>query len=386
MKITLNKSDLLKALAACVNVIQKKSIIPIIDNVLIESDSDSNGSFITLRATNLSSEVNYRIPLNEPTEFTCLVPCMLLFNTVRLMTDETIQMALKDTVLNIKTKKGVTKINGHDISEFVVKKFLTPKETFSLKSIDTFNDIKKATTFIGVNDLRPVLGCLSLKLEENSLTIASMTSYYGVRAKFEVNNPYNLSLNFLLQKAVLQPLLAIDFQSSINIGLEGDVFTFSSGNLSYACNIYSEQAYPNIEPIFREKSESFVTINPMELKDSLSRILNFSNDDDDLKRVKINANDNFKNIEMSSDGYRGSSKELNEVTHKQLLFKDDYPLSITVAGRYLQVVLDSCIVPSCNFYFKNLEGVYNKGIFFDYTSTNNGISTYKEFVLMPVAE
>ena len=390
MKITINKTDLVKALSACSTVLQKKSVIPMIDNVLIQSVTEGDNHFLTLRTTSLASEVNYRIPLNDAVEFSCLVPCQLLFNTVRLMTDEVIQMAIKPNaenkgmMLHIKTKKGLSKIAGYDVDDFPIQKYVRPKEVISLKSSDTFNDLRKANSFIEISDLRPVLGCLSIKISGEKMTTVSMTSTVGSRMRFEINNPYDLELDFLIQKQQLQPLLAIEFGSTIYLGREGDVFTISSGNINYSCNIYAEQMYPNIEPVYKQKSESFVTVNPMELKDSLNRVLNFS-DDDDFRRIKIKSVKDYEGLEISSDGYRGSSKEINEITDKNLLFTN-YELSLTVAARFLQTILDSCNVPSFNFYFTNIEGVYNRGVFFDFTSTSNGVTTEKEFVLMLVAE
>ena len=278
MKLTINKTDLVKALSACTTVLQKKSVIPMIDNVLIQSITEGDNHYLTLRTTSLASEVNYRIPLNEAIEFSCLVPCQLLFNTVRLMTDEVIQMAIKPNaenkgmMLHVKSKKGLSKIAGYAVDEFPLQKYVRPKEVLSLKSSDTFNDLRKANNFIEISDLRPVLGCLSIKVSGETMTTVSMTSSYGSRMKFAINNPYDLELDFLIQKQQLQPLLAMEFNSTIYLGREGDVFTIASGNVTYSCNIYAEQMYPNIEPVYKQKSESYIVVNPMELKDSLNRV------------------------------------------------------------------------------------------------------------------
>ena len=113
----------------------KKSTIPIIDNVLITVD---NG-ILNMRTTNLATEMSYSMKLSDSNGFTCLVPCILMLNAIKSIREEEITLSIidkeesEDKILQIRTKKGRSKLEGYNPEDFPNKKVETfPEEYFSL--------------------------------------------------------------------------------------------------------------------------------------------------------------------------------------------------------------------------------------------------------------
>lgn len=83
MRITVDRSHLLKSLSRVHRVVERRNTIPILSNVLI----DANDGHVALKATDLDLEVNETTSANVETSGATTVPAHLLYDIVRKMPD-----------------------------------------------------------------------------------------------------------------------------------------------------------------------------------------------------------------------------------------------------------------------------------------------------------
>ena len=95
MKLTIERSLLLKALSHVQNIVERRQTIPVLSNVLIET----NGDEVSLRATDNEIEIIEKLPANVETQGAVTIPAHKLYDIVKKLADGSqIQMsAMEET-------------------------------------------------------------------------------------------------------------------------------------------------------------------------------------------------------------------------------------------------------------------------------------------------
>src|ERR1041384_3359509 len=109
MEFTVSKSDLVRELSLSQGVVEKKTTIPILSNILIEASGDR----ITLSATDLELGIRCSCPAKIKKEGAGTVPARKLLDYVRLLPDADLTMKfLENHWANITCGRSRTRIAG----------------------------------------------------------------------------------------------------------------------------------------------------------------------------------------------------------------------------------------------------------------------------------
>src|SRR5258708_30025438 len=92
MEFTVNKSDLVRELSLSQGVVEKKTTIPILSNVLLEAADDR----LTLTATDLELGIRCSCPARVKKEGAGTVPARKLLDYMRLLPEGDVYMKLRD--------------------------------------------------------------------------------------------------------------------------------------------------------------------------------------------------------------------------------------------------------------------------------------------------
>src|SRR5689334_17378571 len=115
MEFTVSKSDLLRELSLSQGVVEKKTTIPILSNVLIEA----SGGEITLTATDLELGIRCGCPARVKKEGAGTVPARKLLDYVRLLPEGDVNMKfLENHWANITCGRSRTRIAGMSRESF----------------------------------------------------------------------------------------------------------------------------------------------------------------------------------------------------------------------------------------------------------------------------
>ena len=110
MEFTVSKSDLVRELNLSQGVVEKKTTIPILSNVLLETDGDR----IMLTATDLELGIRCTCPAKVSRQGAGTIPAKKLLDYVRLLPDADIQVKFGDNQwANLVCGRSRTRIAGH---------------------------------------------------------------------------------------------------------------------------------------------------------------------------------------------------------------------------------------------------------------------------------
>lgn len=389
MKLKVNKNDLLKGLAYCASIIPPKVLIQSLECVFLNIKNKE----ITMRTTSMSTEVVFKIDIAEDIELDCLIPCNLFLNAIRLIREEYIQLTFKkkeensDFVVEIKSKKGKSKIQSQDYRGFPKSKLENAnfKEYITFKNNEGINQIKSALDFVKVEDLRPSLSCVRFTVRKEKMTVVGMNGIAGANINTKIHNSFNMDLEFAISKNVLDNMFKTNPIATSYFYINENMFMIKNANLLFIGDNYTELKYPKIDHLFSNKGDSEVVINPREVKDSISRVVNFSETGDNgFRLVGFNLEDDYSNCVILSENYSGSSEETNEVISKDVNSskKEDNTLRTKLNSIYLSKILESTD-KNVTMNFFDIDGVYNKAIHISVPGESAEEEYEKQFIIMP---
>ena len=185
MKITCTKENLAKALSIVGGIANKNVNLPILGNVLIKADDQKT----EIIATNLELAIvaHVRSKVDEPGSFT--VPSKTLSEFVNLLSDEKIEMELKDNELLITCGRSSTKIKGTPADEFPIIPSVSTGNGFLFNAEQLRSGLGQTVSSLAKSEIRPELSGMYFGFNTsyyNGLIIAATDSYRLAEKKIKV--------------------------------------------------------------------------------------------------------------------------------------------------------------------------------------------------------
>jgi len=169
MEFTVSKSDLVRELSLSQGVVEKKTTIPILSNVLIEA----SGSNLTLTATDLELGIRCSCPAKVKKEGAGTVPARKLLDYVRLLPEAEVNMKfLENHWANITCGRSRTRIAGMSRESF--PELPQMPATIAEFPIQTLSSMIARTGFaISVEESRFTLNGALLVMRPQGLTMVA---------------------------------------------------------------------------------------------------------------------------------------------------------------------------------------------------------------------
>ena len=175
MKFLCTKENLSKALALVIGVAGKNTNLPILGNVLIRASEQK----VELVATNLelATVATLRAKVETPGNFT--VPARTLTDFVNLLSDEKVELSLKDNEVEVVSGKSSTKIKGTSADEFPVVPVVGEGKGYLLDLELLKKGLGQVFQAASKNEIRAELAGVLFNFNDESgvLTMAATDSY-----------------------------------------------------------------------------------------------------------------------------------------------------------------------------------------------------------------
>lgn len=185
MKITCTKENLAKALSIVGGIANKNVNLPVLGNILIKADDQKT----EIISTNLELAiiVHIRSKVDMPGSFT--VPARTLGEFVNLLSEEKVEMELKDNELVITCGRSSTKIKGTTAEEFPVIPSVSTGSGFLFLAQDLKNGLSQTMSSLAKSEIRPELSGMYFGFNTpyyKGLILAATDSYRLAEKKVKV--------------------------------------------------------------------------------------------------------------------------------------------------------------------------------------------------------
>jgi DNA polymerase-3 subunit beta len=344
MEFSVKKFDLLEELDLTQGVVERKTTIPILSNLLCEA----KGNRLSITATDLELSIRTSCEAKVKKEGAGTIPAKKLLDLVRLLPDEEIKFKLLENHwVQITCDRKNYKLVGMSKDNFPA----LPSFPHALVKIPAklLADVISKTTFaISLEESRYTLNGALLVLKPNSLTMVATDGHRLAMVetdhKFE---GFSAETRVLVPKKAMTEIQRLAAQSSDDSAIdfaqdESHLFFQFGGRLLTSRKLTGQ--FPNYEAVLPREANKTVVLERAELQDALRRVSQLA--DQRSHAVKFMLAKEGLEISASSPEY-GEAKETIEKE-----FKGD-PIAIGFNAQYLLDFLGAAADGPISFELKD---------------------------------
>ena len=328
MKFNVNQQDLQKSLNYCQGVIEKRSTLPILSNILLETGN----SKLTITATDLDLIFIHQIndvEVLEEGKTTTMASTM--YDIVRKFSSgKKINLSLsEENRLHLESEKSVFNLNCLSPSEFPVTEENFNQNEFVVKSKQFLKLLNKCKFSVSNDETRHYLSGIFLhqtQLEEKIfLTAAATDSHRMSISKFRLPEKINFDPVILPKKAIFQLCsLLEEYDGDVKISNVKSKIKFELNN-SILISKLIDGKFPNYVQVIPKNNQKKLEVDLKLFLDSVDRVASVSLDKKD--GVKFNLAKNVLNLSVNNTNSGDGKESLN--------VKFEHDLDISFNSRYL---------------------------------------------------
>ena len=328
MKFSVNQKDLQNALNYCQGVIEKRSTLPILSNVLLQA----NNSNLKITATDLDLifvQNLSNIEILEEGQTT--TSCSIMYDIVRKFNNEKkINFNLvNESKINLESDKSSFNLNCLKASEFPLTDSDFNENMFVLNSKKLLKLLNKCKSSISNDETRHYLSGIFFHINETDnkkfLTAVATDSHRMAISKTLLLDDINFEPIILPKKTIYQlSSLLVDYDGDVKISNLKSKIKFEFNNVILMSKLIDGK-FPNYFQVIPKDNQKKLEIDLKPFLTSVDRVASVSLDKKDGLRMNLANN----NLDLSvNNSNSGDGKE-------SLSVKFEHEIDISFNPRYL---------------------------------------------------
>jgi DNA polymerase-3 subunit beta len=333
MEFSVKKFDLLDELTATQGVVERKTTIPILANLLVEAE----GNRVTLTATDVELSVRTSCAAKVKKEGAGTIPAKKLLELVRLLPDEEIRFKLLDNHwVEIVCDRKKYKMVGMSRENFPALPEL-PGTLVKIPAAVLASLVGKTVFSISAEESRYTLNGGLLLIKPDTLTMVATDSHRLALAETDQKTEkLNAEIRVLVPKKAMFELQRLTAEAgddgAIEFGRDDSHLFFRSGRRLLISRMLTGQ-FPNYEAVMPRDNNKTIALDRGELTDALRRVSQLA--DPRTHAVKFSVSKEGVELSASSPDY-GEGKETIEKDYKgealSVGFNAEYVLQFLAAA------------------------------------------------------
>jgi len=328
MKFSINQQDLQKSLSYCQGVIEKRSTLPILSNVLLDA---SNGK-LTITATDLDLIfINQISNIEILEEGKTTTSSSIMYDIVRKFSSgKKINFSNpSENKLQLESEKSVFNLNCINASEFPLTDENFNENEFIIKSKELLKLLSKCKFSVSNDETRHYLSGIffhQTQIEDKIFLTAVATDSHRLSiSKIRLKNKIEFDPVILPKKTIFQLCSILeDFDGDIKISNIKSKIKFEI-NDSILISKLIDGKFPNYFQVIPKENQKKLEIDLKLFLSSVDRVASVSSDKKD--GVKFSLSKDMLNLSVNNTN-SGDGKE-------SLIVKFDHELDISFNSRYL---------------------------------------------------
>ncbi len=286
MEFTVSKSDLVRELSLTQGVVEKKSTIPILANILLEAHGDR----LTLTATDLEIGIRCSCPARVKKEGAGTVPARRLLDYVRLLPDSDITIKfLENHWANITCGRSRTKMAGMSRESFPELPVMpAPVAQIPYKQLSSM--ISRTVFAISMEESRFTLNGALLVLQDGGITMVSTDGHRLAYIQNALADANAHSFRALVPRKAMGEIvkLADEGTADDKVSLAGDdnhLFFQFGERLLITRKLTGN--FPDYERVLPKENSHIATLAKLEIRAAIERVAQFADERSKAIRVQF---------------------------------------------------------------------------------------------------
>ena len=352
MKLTIERSDLLRSLNHVQSVVERRNTIPILSNVLLRADDGQH----SLATTDMDLEINESVAAKVSKSGTTTAPAHTLHDIVRKLPDGAdVELSLNNdgTQMTVKAGRSQFKLSCLPTSDFPEIGIGELPAGFAIPAADLRALIDRTKFAMSTEETRYYLNGIYIHAADNDgVKVLRAVATDGHRlARFEMPLPEGAASMpgvIIPRKAIGELRKLIDEAAdSIKIELSESKIRFAFDHVVMTSKLI-DGTFPDYQRVIPQGNDKIVEVDPRIFTGAIDRVSTIS--DGKSRAVKIALNGKNMTISASSPESGSATEELevNGDSDIEIGFNAKYLLDITsqIEGEGCRLTLADAASPT----------------------------------------
>lgn len=269
MRITTNRSHLAAALSIVGRAVASNNTMPILKNVLLETEDDA----LKLTCTDLDTAITHTIPAQIAQNGAATVPVELFGGMVSRFEGDDITLELHDHKMSVRCGKSDYTLLTTPAEDFPVVPVVSNGSAATIGQ-GTLKELLRRTTnaVAKIPGKMPVLQGLLFEIGADYLRNVATDTYVVLKAQAPAEGAVSKPVQFIMPPAPLSDLMHLlsDKDVTITVRTNGSQAQFEAENTVLVCRLFDGQ-YPNYEKVLQKQAERKATFKRSELMGAIRR-------------------------------------------------------------------------------------------------------------------
>ncbi len=334
----ISSTELYSHLQQLSKVIPTKSTLPILGNFLFEIEMNQ----LNITATDTSNTLSSKVSLNNVEgKGNICIDAKKLLEIVKEFGEQPITFNINtdNFLVDIVTQNGKFSLTGYDAEDFPqVPSLHKTALTFGLTSDIISTGINKTIFAVANDPLRPIMNGIYFDLNPSEFCFVATDAHKLVRYKrFDVKVDFTESFILGQKSATLLKSMVIKSGQTINVSFDKQNvhFTFDN-NAKLVCRLI-DGIFPAYNSVIPTDNPNKLTIDRIELINTIKRVSIFSNPATNLIRLQLNPNQ----LVVSAQDYDLATSAVEQLSCSY----EGEPMEIGFKSLFLMEILSNHTTP-----------------------------------------
>ena len=270
MKITCERGYLANALGVASRAVSSRNTLPILSNVLLETEDDK----LKLTATDLDTAIRSVIPAQVSENGSVAVPAALLSDVVSKLADAPVSLELQNGKVKVRSGKSDYTILSLPAEDFPVVPEVTEGTDITLPQA-TLKEMLRMTAFAASKEeTRSILMGVLFEARGNTLTLVATDTHRLAWKKTTLSEEIANPISQIIPAKPLSQLMASlsdSIEDTVHIRFGASQVQFETAAVTLVSRVLDGQ-FPNYEKVIPKNRERRVTIERQEFLGALRRV------------------------------------------------------------------------------------------------------------------
>src|SRR5438552_12638758 len=274
MKFIVSSSALLKQLQHISGVINANTVLPILEDFLLEAEKNK----LAVVATDLETVMRVQLEIEAKDSGKVCIPARILIDSLKNIPDQPLTFNIdKNFAIEITSDNGKYKVMGENPDNFPKEPVADDTTSFKTSASALVTAINKTLFATSNDDLRPAMTGVFFELDKKGLQFVATDAHRLVRYKrTDVNCPKNDS--FIVPRKPLNLLKAAipGNDDEITLSYNSNHLFLRHGTTQMSCRLIDAR-FPDYKVVIPTDNPYRLTVNKNDFQGALRRVSVFSN-------------------------------------------------------------------------------------------------------------
>lgn len=284
MNFIVSSTQLQRQLQTLSGVLNTSNTLPILDHVLFELAPQQ----LKITATDLETSISATLKVESTSEGKLAVPARLLLETLKTFPEQPLTFSqTENNTLEISSDQGKYALAYANADEYPQAAEVVDASTLSIQGDTLATAINNTIFASGNDDLRPVMSGVFFQLSSSAMTFVATDAHKLVKyERTDVVAPE--TAEFIMPKKPLNLLKSVlaGSEEEVTVNYNNSNVQFSFDDTVIICRLIDGK-YPNYEAVIPKENPNIMSINRVQLLNTVKRVSIFSNKTTHQIRLRI---------------------------------------------------------------------------------------------------